>query len=52
MSRTPAYIFGALLEILVIITGLKVASLKASADLRVLVSSIFWLVGNCRWSRT
>jgi POT family proton-dependent oligopeptide transporter len=41
--QAPAYVFGALSEIFVIITGLEVAFLKAPADLRVLVSSIFWM---------
>lgn len=41
--QAPAYVFGALSEIFVIITGLEVAFLKAPPNLRVLVSSIFWM---------
>jgi POT family proton-dependent oligopeptide transporter len=42
--QLPAYVFGALSEIFVTTTGLEAAYLKAPADLRVLVSSIFWMV--------
>ena len=41
--QAPGYIFGALSEIFVIITGLEVAFLKAPENLRTFVSSIFWV---------
>lgn len=41
--QAPAYVFGALSEIFVVITGLEVAFIKAPANLRVLVSSVFWM---------
>lgn len=41
--QTPAYVFGALSEIFVVVTGLEVAFVKAPANLRVLVSSVFWM---------
>lgn len=41
--QAPAYVFIAISEIWVIITGLEVAFLKAPESLRAFVSSIFWL---------
>ncbi|KAI1612054.1 POT family protein [Exophiala viscosa] len=41
--QAPAYVFGALSEIFVIVTGLEVAFLKAPENLRAFVSSIFWI---------
>ncbi|KAK5729879.1 hypothetical protein LTR17_011518 [Elasticomyces elasticus] len=41
--QTPGYVFSALSEIWVIITGLEVAFIKAPENLRAVVSSIFWV---------
>ncbi|KAH7024402.1 POT family-domain-containing protein [Microdochium trichocladiopsis] len=41
--QTPAWIFMALSEIWVVVTGLEVAFLKAPESLRAFISSMFWL---------
>ncbi|KAL6245319.1 peptide transporter ptr2 [Rhinocladiella similis] len=41
--QAPSYVFGALSEIFVIVTGLEVAFLKAPDNLRAFVASIFWI---------
>ena len=42
-TQAPAYIFGALPEIWVVVTGLEVAFIKAPDNLKAFVSSMFWL---------
>ncbi|KAH8901114.1 POT family protein [Thozetella sp. PMI_491] len=41
--QAPAYIFSAIAEIFVVITGLEVAFIKAPDNLKVFVSSMFWV---------
>lgn len=41
--QAPAYVFGALGEIWVVVTGLEIAFLKSPPNLRTFVSSIFWV---------
>ena len=42
-TQAPGYVFGALSEIFVVVTGLEVAFIKSPENLRAFVSSIFWL---------